>query len=177
MLGAFDDAGNLYETENRGGAILKFTPDGTQTTFASGLSFPTLLAFAPVPQKVLNVSARGFVLREDNALIAGFILGGNTLNNNKVIVRAIGPSLTGLGVTNALQDPTVEVRDARGALVAANDNWQETQETDLAASNLAPGHANESAVLIALPAGSYTAILRGAGGTIGIGLIEIYSAL
>ena len=173
---AFDSAGNLFDVENRGGTILKFMPDGTQSTFASGLSYPSLIAFAPIPEKVLNLSARGYVSTADNVLIAGFILGGSSLNNNRVVVRALGASLTNSGIANALPDPTLEIRDSRGVVLAYNDNWQDTQKAELEAINPAPSQASESAILITVPAGNYTAIVRGAGRSVGVGLVEVYSA-
>jgi hypothetical protein len=173
---AFDGSGNLFEANNTSGTIFKFTPDGTKSTFVSGLSQPTLIAFEPVPQKLLNVSARGFVQTGENVLIGGFILGGNALVNNVVVVRAIGPSLSHFGIANALQDPTVELHDASGAIIASNDNWQDTQGAQIMASGLAPTDPHESAIFATLPAGAYTAIVRGVGDTTGVALIEVYSA-
>ena len=172
---AFDAAGNLFVADNTSGTIFKFTPDGIKSTYTSGLSQPTLIAFEPVTEKLQNISARAFVQSADNVLIAGFIVGGNTLFNNVVLVRAIGPSLASSGVTNPLQDPTLELHDASGATIASNNNWQDTQSAPIAASGLAPTDPSESAILATLAAGSYTAVARGANDTSGVALLEIYS--
>ena len=77
-----------------------------------------------VPAKLANISTRAFVGTGDNIVIAGFILGGNS-GNDRIVLRGIGPSLTALGVPNALADPTLELRDSNGALLIANNNWQD----------------------------------------------------
>ena len=171
----FDSAGNLFVASNLDGTILRFTPAGVKSTFASGLTQSTFLAFEPAPEKLLNVSARAFVQSGDNVLIGGFIAGGSTLLNNLVVIRAIGPSLSGSGVTTPLPDPTLELRDASGAIIAANDNWQDTQKTAILASGLAPADTHESAILTRLPAGEYTAIVRSANDATGVALVEIYN--
>ncbi|HSP44619.1 MAG TPA: hypothetical protein VLO30_01375 [Chthoniobacterales bacterium] len=91
----------------------------------------------------------------------------------KVLVRAIGPSLTNFGVNNALPDPTLELHDGNGLLLASNDNWKTTQQTEIEATCVAPTSDAESAILADLPPGLYTAVVAGKG-TSGIGLIEIY---
>ncbi len=106
---AFDANGNLFVSEYSSGKILKFAPDGSKTTFASGLNQPSFLAFEPVTEKLRNLSARGLVASGDNVLIGGFIVGGSALANNAVVVRAIGPSLAGRGVTKPLPDPVLEL--------------------------------------------------------------------
>lgn len=145
------------------------------STFASGLTTPTLLAFEPIAEKFRNVSARGFVQTGDNVLIGGFILGGNALPNNAVVVRAIGPSLSASGVTNPLQDPLLELHDGSGAMIASNDNWRDTGEAQISASGFAPADPHESVILAALPAGSYTVVVRGVGDTTGVALLEVYN--
>ncbi len=130
-----------------------------------------------MPQKLLNVSARAFVQGGDNVLIGGFIVGGNSLLNNLVVIRALGPSLSRNGVTNPLPDPKLELHDASGAIIAANDDWQDTQKAQIMASGLAPTNAKEPAILTRLPAGQYTAIVGNADDTTGIGLLEVYSTL
>lgn len=172
----FDGDGNLFVASNVDGAIYKFTPDGTKSTVASGLAASTFLAFEPIPEKLLNVSARGFVEDGDNVLIGGFIVGGSSLLNNLVVIRAIGPSLSQAGVANPLPDPMLEVRDASGAIIASNDNWQNTQRAQILASGLAPSDPHESVILTRLPAGQYTATVRSAKSTTGIALVEIYNA-
>ncbi len=92
-----------------------------------------------------------------------------------MVVRAIGPSLEAFGVANALQDPVLELHDISGALLATNDNWKETQQTELEASGLAPTDDREAALEVALGPGLYTAIVRGAGDTSGVALVEAYN--
>jgi hypothetical protein len=120
----------------------------------------------------LNISTRVLVGGGDNAMIVGFIVMGN--DPKKVIIRAIGPSLTGGGISNVLSDPTLELRDGSGALIASNDNWRDTQQAEIQASGLAPADDRESAIIQTLSTGTYTAILRGKDGAGGIGLIEGY---
>lgn len=173
---AFDGRGDLFAADEIQDEIFRFTPDGTKTTFASEVNFPMAVAFEPIPEKLLNTSARGSVQTGDNVLIGGFILGGNALANNAVVVRAIGPSLSASGIANPLNDPTLELRNASGAIIASNDNWQDTQAAQITASGLAPSDSRESAILATLPAGNFTAIVRGVSNTTGVALVEVYSS-
>jgi hypothetical protein len=106
-------------------------------------------------------------------MIAGVIVSGSG-GHTRLVVRAIGPSLGSSGVTEALADPALEVRDASGALIAANDNWRDTQEAEIAKALLAPQDELESASVISAAPGVYTATVRGNGGATGIGLVEVY---
>ena len=121
--------------------------------------------------RLANISTRGLVQTGDNVLIGGFISGPNTT----VVVRAIGPSLTQFGVQNALMDPTLELRDSNGVLVRSNNDWQDTQQAQIQATGLAPTNDRESALIQALTSGNYTAIVRGAGNTTGVAVIEAYN--
>jgi hypothetical protein len=156
-------------------AIIKFAPDGTQTTFADGILLPSAIAFQPVTDKLRNISARGLVGTGDNVLIGGFIVGGNALATNAVVVRAIGPSLVQAGVANPLADPTLELHNSSGTVIASNDDWQDTQKEQINATGLAPTDPNESAIYAALPTGNYTAVVRGTNDTTGTALVEVYS--
>jgi hypothetical protein len=122
-----------------------------------------------------NISARGLVQTGDNVMIGGFIV-GNNIGAASVIVRAIGPSLTALGVPGALADPTLELHDGNGALIGFNDNWQDDadQAAQITASGLAPTDPLEAAISTSLAPGAYTAIVRGKNNTSGIGLVEAY---
>ena len=111
----------------------------------------------------------------DNLMIGGFIIGGITGGSSKIVVRAIGPSLTALGVAGALQDPSLEIHDSDGAVIASNDNWQDTQASEIEAAGLTPTDDRESAIVIVLPSGSYTTIARGVNNTVGVGLVEAYN--
>ena len=128
-----------------------------------------------VPAKLANISTRAFVGTGDNIVIAGFMLGGNS-GDDRVVVRGIGPSLTAAGVTNALADPKLELRDGNGALLVANNDWQDdpAQAAELTAAGLAPTNNLESGMAMSLPPGPYTALLAGLNNDTGIGLVEVY---
>lgn len=123
--------------------------------------------------RLANISSRSLVDTGDNQMIGGFILRGGSESGN-VLVRAIGFSLAQRGLMNALDDPTLELRNANGALVAQNDDWQDTDEAGIRRSGLVPPDELESAIVAALPAGNYTALMAGFDGTAGIGLVEVY---
>jgi hypothetical protein len=127
--------------------------------------------------KLANISSRGFVQAADSGvLIAGFIVGGSGTADSRVVVRALGPSLSAFGITNALSDPTVELKDANGATLLSNDDWQQSAgAAEINSRGLAPGNAKESAVIISLPKGSYTAIVRGTNAGTGVGVVEVYN--
>jgi hypothetical protein len=110
-------------------------------------------------------------------MIAGFALGGSSTNSAKVVVRALGPSLGQAGITNPLSNPTLQLFDNNGQLVATNNDWQEVtaQATELQALDLAPTNPAESAIVAMLPPGLYTAVEAGQGGGTGVGLIEVYA--
>ncbi|HTG45242.1 MAG TPA: hypothetical protein VK633_11995, partial [Verrucomicrobiae bacterium] len=144
----------------------------------SGIALVELYdADAAAPSRLANISTRGFVTGGDNVMIAGFILGKGY--STSVGVRGIGPSLTQFGLSNTLEDPTLELRDGNGALLIANDNWQDDAfaAAQLSANGLAPQDPLESGVFATLPPGPYTAILAGKNGGIGLGLIEVYNNL
>ncbi|MCA1660332.1 MAG: peptidylprolyl isomerase, partial [Verrucomicrobiaceae bacterium] len=122
---------------------------------------------------LLNISTRGPVNVDPNALIGGFFVGGTESKN--IIVRAIGPSLTGAGIQNALADPTLEFFNAQGTKIDENNDWEmSAKKAQIQASGLAPTNAKESAVLQTLAAGQYTAVVRGANGGTGVGSVEVY---
>jgi cyclophilin family peptidyl-prolyl cis-trans isomerase len=122
---------------------------------------------------LLNISTRGRVDVDPNALIGGFILGGT--ESKRILVRAIGPSLAAAGVPNALSDPKLELRDANAALLDSNDDWGSSpNQAEILATGLAPTNAKESAVVRILSAAPYTAIVRGVNNTTGVGSVEVY---
>jgi hypothetical protein len=166
----FDSAGNLYSFVEGEGSIYKITPNGTRTLFASGVGFGAWGAFEPAHGYSLNVSTRLRVQTEENVMVAGFI----GTDPTKVVIRGIGPSLSQAAIEGALQDPILELHDGAGALIAVNDNWRDTQEAELQASGLAPTNDLEAAMAVTLPAGLYTAIIRGKNDTTGVGLVEVY---
>ena len=124
--------------------------------------------------QLANISTRAFVETGDNVLIGGFIVGKQG-RNTRVLTRAIGPSMKPR-LPQALDDPTMELFDANGARVGFNDNWiTSEQREEIAATGAPPLHEAESAILMRLRKGPYTAIVRGKGNTIGIGLVEAYN--
>jgi hypothetical protein len=125
-----------------------------------------------VDSKLANISTRGFVNTGDNVMIGGIIIIGSTPVN--VLLRAIGPSLTNAGVPNALQDPTLELHDGNGGLLASNDNWRSDQEAEIIATTIPPTDDRESAILRSLSPGAYTAIVRGKNNSTGVALVEAY---
>jgi plastocyanin len=127
----------------------------------------------PSASPLANISTRLNVLTGDSVLIGGFVIGGP--DNKKVVLRAIGPSLANppINLTGVLADPMIEVHDANG-VISSNDNWKDAQQAEIAATGLAPTNDLESAVLLTLAPGSYTAIVRGNNGGTGIGLVEAY---
>ena len=120
-----------------------------------------------------NISTRGFVEAGTNVMIGGFILGGGSGNAN-VLVRALGPSLTPFGVSGGLADPTLDLHDENGALVQSNDNWKETQQTEIEATGLQPMNELESAIFQTLAPSAYTAIVASKSDLAGVGLVEVY---
>lgn len=134
-------------------------------------------ADAAAASRLANISTRGFVTGGDNVMIAGFILGNGY--STSVGVRGIGPSLAQFGLSNVLEDPTLELRDSNGAVLAANDNWQDdpSAAARLSANGLAPQSPMESGIFTTLPPGVFTAILAGKNVGIGLGLVEVYNNL
>ena len=136
----------------------------------------------PTPlSRLTNISTRAFVETGDNLVIAGFIVQGS--GAKRVIIRALGPELLRFGVTEALRNPTLELHNGAGNLIASNNNWATTiiggiitqnQASDIRNSGYAPNDGLESAIIADLPPGNYTAIMRGVNQTIGVGLIEVY---
>jgi photosystem II stability/assembly factor-like uncharacterized protein len=169
----------LVPGDPRESAIIRTLTPGAYTAVmrgkSNGVGIGVVEAYdldATNNSKLANLSTRGLVETGDNILIGGFIT-GNRLGNVNVLVRAIGPSLAGL-VPNPLSDPILELHDSNGTTMATNDNWQETQGSAIQQTGLAPTNAKESAILVALPVGSHTAIVRGANGT-GNALVEVYN--
>jgi hypothetical protein len=136
------------------------TPTPTPTPSPSGSHFA-------------NISTRLDVGTGNNVMIAGFIVSGS--QSKTIIVRALGPTLGSYGVANALNDPMLELHDSSGATIATNDDWQTgSQTSQISSSGYAPSNSNEPALIATLPAGAYTAIVRGYNNSTGVALVEVY---
>jgi hypothetical protein len=157
------------------------TPNATPTVTPTASPSPTP-GLTPTPSptpttspvQALNISTRLRVETGNNVVIGGFIISGNDTKN--VAVRGIGPSLTAFGISDALADPTLELRAPSGLSISVNDNWQDDslQAAQLTALGLAPTNAKESALVASLQPAAYTAILAGKNQGTGVGLVEIY---
>jgi hypothetical protein len=165
-------------TEDAESAILTTLNPGAYTAIVKGVGDTIGIGLVEVydlertvDSTLANISTRGFVQPDPDALIGGIIVTGT--GTQRVLVRAIGPSLT--NVPDALADPILELRDHNGALVADNDNWRSTQEAEIQATTVAPTNDAESAIVQTLAPGNYTAIVRGVNAASGVGLVEAYA--
>lgn len=172
-------ATGIAPKDNRDAAFLDTVPTGLYTAIVrsadetTGVALVEAYDLAPGGNShFVNISTRGFVSSDPNVMIGGFIVPNGPAV--KLVVRGIGPSLSSNGVTGALQDPTLELRNSAGALVYSNDNWRTTQPSELSSIGIAPLGEKDSALLVKLQPGDYTAILRGKNNTSGIGLIEVF---
>lgn len=131
-----------------------------------------------VNSQLANISTRGFIDTGDNVMIGGFIAGPGNAGSARVLIRAIGPSLP---VQAALADPTLELHDVNGGVIATNDNWKtddasgQSQEATIAATGIPPTNDLESALIQVVAPGNYTAIVRGKDNSTGVGLVELYN--
>jgi hypothetical protein len=164
-----------------------FAPGGGNTAHIVGSTGGTGVALAEVfdatenpsdaSPRLSNLSARAQVGTGDNVLIGGFIIGGSAPVT--VLIRAVGPSLAQFGVNGVLADPILELH-SNSALLQTNDNWSEANNVAEIASVMAqrtfalPANSKDSVVLVALAPGLYSAVIRGAGNTTGVALLELY---
>ncbi len=176
-------ASGLAPANNLESAIVATLQPGNYTAIVRGKNSGQGIALAEVydldpaaDSQLGNISARAYVQTDNDVMIGGFII-GNNIGATNVIIRAIGPSLAQRGLSNVLADPTLELRDANGALLQSNDNWQDDpdQAARISAANLAPSNSLESAIWVSLAPGNYTAIVKGKNNGVGIGLVEVYS--
>jgi sugar lactone lactonase YvrE len=162
-------------------AILTTLASGSYTAIVSGKNGTSGVGLVEVydldqtvDSTLANISTRGLVQTEDNVMIGGFILGGGDAGA-QVLIRALGPSLAQFGVTGVLADPTLELHNSNGDLAGSNDNWKSLQQADIEATGIPPQNDAESALVTELAPGSYTAIVAGRDGAVGVGLVEIYA--
>lgn len=174
-------ASGFAPTNDFESAIVATLAPGSYTGVVSGVGGATGVGLIEVydldtgsraTARPVNVSTRARVLTGDNILIGGFVVGG--VRERRVLIRALGPSLTAFGVAGALADPTLEIKDATGVTLGTNDNWKSTQQSAIQASGFAPPNDLDSAILLTLPPGACTALVRGVGSATGVGLVEVY---
>jgi hypothetical protein len=125
--------------------------------------------------ELVNISSRGVVGVGSNVLIGGVIVGPSGSASSRLLVRAIGPSLARFGITNPILDPTLELHNKDGVLIASNDNWKDTQQAAIEATKTPPSDVRESALVFTAAPGNYTAIVRGRNESTGVALVEVYN--
>jgi hypothetical protein len=165
-------------------AILTSLNPGSYTVIVRGVNSTSGVALVEVYDiappafnylgDLINVSARGLVQTDSNVMIAGITVLDEPYGVLYVIIRALGPTLGDFGITNPLANPTLELRDQFGNLLASNDDWKTTQEETIIATGKAPPNDLESAIFRGLRPGQYTAIVGGANNTTGVALVEVY---
>ncbi len=175
-------AAGLAPTNDLEAALIATINPGAYTVVVKGVNNVTGVGLMEIydldpdgsPARLANISTRGNVLTGDNVMIGGFIVRGDV--SKRMLMRARGPSLflNGVAIAGRLMDPNMELRDANGALIMANDNWRSDQQAEIAASSIAPTDDNEPAIVWTLTPGSYTTIVRGVNNTTGIALVEMY---
>ena len=166
----------LAPADDREAAIVASLDPGNYTVVLSGRNNATGIGLVEAydidrtsSARLLNLSARGRVQTRDDVMIGGVILAG--ADYSRVIFRGLGPSIP---VTGRLADPTLELHDGNGAVIATNDDWQQSQRAEIQMSGLAPADDREAAIIGNFAPGQYTVILRGKNETTGIGLVEAY---
>jgi uncharacterized repeat protein (TIGR01451 family) len=176
--------GTPYQpTDDRESVIVTTLPPTTYTVILTGKNGTTGIGAVEiydnnqaVDSELANMSTRGFVQTQDKVMIGGFTLGGAN-GPSRIAVRGRGPSLAQSGISNVLADPTLELHDANGTLLIANDDWQSdpVSAAQLTANGLALPDPKESGIFTSLAGGQFTAILAGKNGGIGVGLVELYN--
>lgn len=165
--------------DDRESALIATVAPGSYTALLRGMNDTTGISIVEAYEldsadsRLVNISTRGRVGVDQNVMIAGFIVRGD--NQKKLYVRALGPSLNSNSVKGGLADPTLELYNSDGALLAANDDWMNSpQYAEIVATTIPPPDGRESAIVASLPPGNATAIMRGANFTQGVGLVEVY---
>jgi hypothetical protein len=176
------EATGIPPTNDRESAIVRTLAPGSYTAILRGNNGLTGIAVVEAydldqsaNSTLANIATRGFVEADDNVMIGGLIVGPAAGPSAKVVVRAIGPSLSKFGIAGALQDPTLDLVDSNGVTLRSNNNWKDSQQTEIEAAGLPPSDTREAALVQTLAPGNYTAIVRGVGNTTGVGLVEVYN--
>jgi hypothetical protein len=176
--------GTVFQpSDDRESVIVATLPPATYTVILKGVNQTAGVGLVEVydnnqavDSELANISTRGFVQTGNEVMIGGFTLGGNSPTD--IAVRARGPSLAGDGLSNVLADPTLELHNANGTIMIANDDWQSdpVSAANLTANGLALSDPKESGIFTSLaPPGQFTAIVAGKNGGVGIALVEIYN--
>jgi len=175
-------ATNLSPSNDLESALIATLSPGAYTAILAGKNQSSGIGVVEVydldqaaNSKLGNISTRGFVDTGDNAMIGGFVVGGSGGGAARVIVRGLGPSLVNFGIPNALVDPILELHDGNGVVIATDDNWKDSQQSDIQATALPPSNDLEPAIVRTLVPGLYTAVLRGTNNGVGVGLVEVYN--
>ena len=172
-------ATGLPPTDSRESAIVTTLQPGNYScilkskTGVPGVGLFELYDLDVASSHLANISTRAKVGVGQSVVIGGFIIGGD--QPTKVIIRALGPSLARSGISNALQDPKLELHGPTGSLIFANDNWRSSQQQQIIATSIPPTDNREAAIVATLNPGSYTAVVRGAGSFTGVALVEVYN--
>ena len=180
------EATTIPPSDDLESAIVRTLNPGNYTAIVSGVGGGVGIGLVEVydlaatqPAKLANIATRGFVDSGDNVMIGGFIIGAGLGTNGsgtaRLLVRALGPSLNEAGVPNALQDPTLELVNSNGDTIADNNNWRDSQEAEVQDTGIPPSNDLEAAIVRVVPAGAYTAIVRGLDDGTGVGLVEVYN--
>lgn len=169
----------LAPTDERESALMARLASGSYTVLvrgyngATGIGLVELYDLQATAARAANISTRGRVLGGDRVMIAGFIVGGD--KQKPVILRALGPSLGGSGISDTLSNPTLELYNSSGSLIASNGDWRNGPDASkIRDMGLAPASDREAALLRTLSPGSYTAVLKGYNGATGVALAEVY---
>jgi hypothetical protein len=142
-------------------------------TAAPGVGLFELYDLEVSNSQLKNISTRARVSWGDQAVIGGFIIGGD--QPTKVLIRGLGPSLKKSGIADALDDPVLELHNSSGSTIFMNDNWRSAQQLQIIATTIPPTDNREAAIVATLKPGNYTAVLRGKGYASGVALVEVYN--
>ena len=171
-------ASQLAPSNDLESAIIANLAPGSYTAVVRGLGNTTGTGVvdaydisAASPARLANIATRGLIQPGDKLMIAGFIVQNGPV---RAVIRAIGPSLLAFGITNALADTTLQLRDQNGLIVLENDDWKTDQQQELENTGLQPTNDLEAAIVVTIQPGQYTAQVRGKNETTGIGVVQVY---
>jgi K319-like protein len=170
---------NLAPVNDLESAILTTLAPGAYTVVLRGNASATGIGLVELydlqisaSSKLANLSTRGLVGADQGVMIGGTIVTGQ--DNARVAFRALGPSLASAGIANAVSDPQLDLFDGNGARIASNNNWKDSQQAAIANAGLAPTNDLESAIIVDLAPGNYTAVVSGVNSATGVALVEAY---